>query len=100
MNDDSYDVVADALQKYKHMLWKMTEQNINADMFNVMDQIRLDQIKELDKAINERKQPKREWIGLTDDDEIPWDGVDAKSFAKAIEAKLKQKNGFTEEKNT
>ena len=37
---------------------------------------------------------KREWVGLTDDDEIPWDGVDAKSFARAIEAKLKNKNGF------
>ena len=34
----------------------------------------------------------RTWVGLKDDDEIPWDGVDAKSFAKAIEAKLKQKN--------
>ena len=34
----------------------------------------------------------RTWVGLTDDDEIPWDGVDAKSFAKAIEAKLKEKN--------
>jgi len=37
-------------------------------------------------------QPQRTWVGLTDDDEIPWDGVDAKSFAKAIEAKLKEKN--------
>ena len=37
--------------------------------------------------------PQRTWVGLTDDDEIPWDGVDAKSFAKAIEAKLKEKNG-------
>jgi len=35
---------------------------------------------------------KRTWVGLKDDDEIPWDGVDAKSFAKAIEAKLKEKN--------
>jgi len=34
----------------------------------------------------------REWVGLMDEDEIPWDGVDAKSFAKAIEAKLKEKN--------
>jgi len=34
----------------------------------------------------------REWAGLTDEDEIPWDGVDAKSFARAIEAKLKEKN--------
>jgi hypothetical protein len=36
--------------------------------------------------------PQREWVGLTDEDEIAWDGVDAKSFAKAIEAKLKEKN--------
>jgi len=38
------------------------------------------------------KQSQRTWIGLTDDDEIPWDGVDAKSFAQAIEAKLKERN--------
>jgi len=36
--------------------------------------------------------PQRTWVGLKDDDEIPWDGVDAKSFAKAIEAKLKERN--------
>jgi post-segregation antitoxin (ccd killing protein) len=35
---------------------------------------------------------KKPWAGLTDEDEIPWDGVDAKSFARAIEAKLKEKN--------
>ena len=35
---------------------------------------------------------KLKWVGLTDEDEIPWDGVDAKSFARAIEAKLKEKN--------
>jgi len=46
----------------------------------------------VDKAVN--AIGKREWVGLTDDDEIPWDGVDAKSFARAIEAKLKNKNGF------
>ena len=36
--------------------------------------------------------PQSTWVGLKDDDEIPWDGVDAKSFAKAIEAKLKERN--------
>jgi len=48
-----------------------------------------------DKMVYESRKyelPKREWVGLKDDDEIPWDGVDAKSFAKAIEAKLKEKN--------
>ena len=44
------------------------------------------------KPLYDTTPPKREWVGLTDDDEIPWDGVDAKSFAQAIEAKLKQKN--------
>ena len=37
-------------------------------------------------------QPQREWVGLTDEDEIDWDGGDLKSFVKAIEAKLKEKN--------
>ena len=32
----------------------------------------------------------KEWVGLKDDDEIPWDGVDAKSFARAIKSKLKE----------
>jgi len=41
----------------------------------------------------------KEWVGLKDDDEIPWDGVDAKSFAKAIEAKLKEKNNLPKEKD-
>lgn len=47
--------------------------------------------------------PQRTWIGLTDEeiedivedcDGIGWD------VAQAIRAKLKQKNGFAEEKNT
>ena len=41
----------------------------------------------------------RTWVGLKDDDEIPWDGVDAKSFAKAIEAKLKEKNNPPKKKD-
>lgn len=35
---------------------------------------------------------KREWVGLTDEDEIDWDGGDLKSLIKAIEAILKEKN--------
>lgn len=94
MNDDNYDVVADALLKYKHMLWKMTEQNMNADMFNAMDQIRLDQIDQLDKAIKERKQPKREWIGLTDEefDELDKEELSLREFVQAIDDRLKEKN--------
>ena len=36
--------------------------------------------------------PEREWVGLTDEDELDWDGGDLKSLVKAIEAKLKEKN--------
>lgn len=36
--------------------------------------------------------PQHTWVGLKDDDEIDWDGGDLKSFVKAIEAKLKEKN--------
>ena len=36
--------------------------------------------------------PKREWVGLTDEDEIDWDEGDLKSLVRAIEAKLKEKN--------
>jgi hypothetical protein len=37
--------------------------------------------------------PKREWVGLTDEDEIDWEeGGTLKDLVKAIEAKLKEKN--------
>ena len=35
---------------------------------------------------------KRTWVGLTDEDELDWDGGDLKSLVKAIEARLKEKN--------
>ena len=49
--------------------------------------------------------PQRTWVGLTDDDkQIAFDdtqeGGGFWEFADAIEAKLKQKNGYAEEKNT
>ena len=34
----------------------------------------------------------REWVGLTDEDELDWDGGDLKSLITAVEAKLKEKN--------
>lgn len=50
--EKDYDVVVDVLQKHRAILWKMTQQNMNAESFNMMDQIRLEQIDQLDKAIN------------------------------------------------
>lgn len=51
MNEDDYDVVLDTLQKQRDILWKMTESNMNHNLFNIMDQIRLEQIDQLDKAM-------------------------------------------------
>ena len=51
MNEEDYDVVVDVLQKHREKLWMMTNLNMNADSFNIMDQIRLEQIDQLDKAI-------------------------------------------------
>ena len=51
MTEEDYDVVLDTLQKQRDILWKMTQQNMNSDSFNIMDQIRLEQIDELEKSI-------------------------------------------------
>lgn len=50
-DEKDYDVVIDVLQKHRDVLWKMTQKNMNSDMFNMMDEIRLEQIDQLDKAI-------------------------------------------------
>jgi hypothetical protein len=50
--DEEYNVVIDTLQKQRDILWKMTQSNMNHDMFNIMDEIRLEQIDELEKAID------------------------------------------------
>ncbi len=51
MSDEEYDVVIDTLQKHRDKLWKMTQGNMNAGAFNIMDTIRLEQIDKLDDAI-------------------------------------------------
>jgi hypothetical protein len=51
MMEEDYDVVTDTLQKHWDILNKMVQQNMNADMFNIMDQIRLEQMDQLKKAI-------------------------------------------------
>jgi len=49
------------------------------------------------KAIAELEQ--RTWVGLTDDEISEWT-PEIHGVIQAIEAKLKQKNGYAEEKNT
>jgi hypothetical protein len=48
--------------------------------------------------------PQREWVGLTDEEiwemPIPARITGTLFYVRRIEAKLKQKNGYAEEKNT
>lgn len=50
-SEDEYDVVVDVLQRQYDILLKMTQQNLNAGMDNIMDQIRLEQCAQLARAI-------------------------------------------------
>jgi len=59
------------------------------------------------KLIAAKALAQRTWVGLTDEEiSALWNEwkdavcLDHKTWAKAIEAKLKQKNGYAEEKNT
>lgn len=61
--DEDYDIVLDVLQKHRNILWKMTQQNINTDMFNIMDDIRLRQMDELDEAMSVWKKHKEKHDG-------------------------------------
>lgn len=56
--EPDYDVVIDTLQKQSDVLLKMVQRNSEMGLFNIMDQIRLEQIQELENAIAERKNAK------------------------------------------
>lgn len=49
---EDFDIVVDTLQKTIDKFQKMIRDNIRADMFNLMDEIRIEQITQLEKAIN------------------------------------------------
>lgn len=53
--EPDYDVVIDTLQKHSDALLKMVQRNSEMGLFNIMDQIRLEQIQELENAIKDRK---------------------------------------------
>ena len=57
-DEDDFDIVLATLQEKRDRLWKMTQSNMNSDMFNVMDDIRLEQIDQLDKAMASWKKSK------------------------------------------
>ena len=81
-------------------------------------EIELHRLKNALEMANKALDAKREWVGLTDEDFQPmvhkammYYGYDPKhstltsgagfyELVRAVEAKLKQKNGYAEEKNT
>jgi hypothetical protein len=50
--EEDFDPVIDALQGKIDALWKLTESNMRMDMFNIMDDIRLQHIDQLKEAIH------------------------------------------------
>ena len=56
MTDEDYDVVIDTLTKHRDKLWEMTKSNMANDMMNIMDDIRLEQIDQLDAAMRMWKE--------------------------------------------
>ena len=49
-NEQEFDVVIDALQQRYDSLQKMVDSNMEMGMFNIMDQIRLEQMEQLREA--------------------------------------------------
>ena len=43
-DEQEFNVAIDALASRRDALWKLTESNMNAGLFGIIDQIRLDQI--------------------------------------------------------
>lgn len=48
---NEFDIVIATLEEKKQKLWKMTESNMSSDLTNMMDDIRLEQIQELNEAM-------------------------------------------------
>jgi len=50
---EDYDVVLATLKEKRDQLWKMTERNMRSEFIgmNIMDDIRLDQIQQLEEAM-------------------------------------------------
>jgi len=50
---EDFDIVLDTLKEKRDQLWRMTERNMCSEYIglNIMDDIRLDQIQQLEKAM-------------------------------------------------
>jgi uncharacterized metal-binding protein len=48
---NEYDVVLSTLEEKKQELWKITQSNMEMGVVNIMDDIRLEQIQEINEAM-------------------------------------------------
>lgn len=64
MTEEEYDVVLDILQKHHDKLWEMTKRNMESEFIGmgIMDDIRLQQMTEINEAIGWWKE-RKEIIG-------------------------------------
>ena len=83
----------------EYMAAKMKHINMYNECMNLADGLDVAKFAELVRADEREKCAKREWVGLTDEDLEPmcddWRivfGSYVHDFAKAIEAKLKERN--------
>lgn len=62
MTEEKYDVVIATLQEKYDRLWKLTQQNMKSNSFNIMDTIRLEQMEILKDAMECWKKYKQKWV--------------------------------------
>ena len=89
------------LRKAAEMALKYFEDAYGVDVieFEIKEALRqalaMENFSEVNQEIEEAlKQPKREWVGLTDEERADCWSSSAVQSAINIEAKLKEKNGF------
>lgn len=61
MTEEKYDVVIATLQEKYDRLWKLTQQNMKSNSFNIMDTIRLEQMEKLKDAMECWEMYQHEW---------------------------------------
>ena len=79
MNEQDYDVVLSTLREKRNLLWKMTESNMISEFtgMSIMDDIRLEQIDQLDKAMKlwQSREAIKEVIRISDREHDAWKEV-------------------------
>lgn len=59
MITEDYDVVVDTLTKHRDLLQQMNNDNARAEMFGIMDQIRFNQIDQINECLSVWKKHKQ-----------------------------------------